>query len=207
MLNSLKLPTIYTTNRGKHSNENSLNLDEMNNLIKNNGWNLKNGKWQKIVDYKTTKLEFNLVVNNDSNRTGVADFIKKSLEEQGFTINVIKASNSDYKKYLEKKNYDMILCEATQPIAPDLTTYFGSNNISNFSNNDVNEIMKYIDNISDENELKNKFKKLYEIYEDEVPFVGIARNKIYVITNSYMFGDIKSKWYNIFFGFKDWYTS
>ena len=189
------------------SNENSLNLDEMNNLIKNNGWNLKNGKWQKIVDYKTSKLEFNLVVNNDSNRTGVADFIKKSLEEQGFTINVIKASNSDYKKYLEKKNYDMILCEATQPIAPDLTTYFGSNNISNFSNNDVNEIMKYIDNISDENELKNKFKKLYEIYEDEVPFVGIARNKIYVITNSYMFGDIKSKWYNIFFGFKDWYTS
>ena len=51
-------------------------------MLKNNGWNLKNGKWQKIVDYKTTKLEFNLVVNNDSNRTGVADFIKKSLEEK-----------------------------------------------------------------------------------------------------------------------------
>lgn len=188
-------------------NENSLNLDEMNNLLKNEGWNLKSGKLQKIIDYKTTKLELNLVVNNDSNRVGVADYIKQSLEEQGFTINVIKASNSDYRKYLEKKNYDMILCEVTQPIAPDLTTYLGNNNISRFSNNDVNEIMGYIDNISDENELKNNFKKLYEIYEDDVPFVGIARNKMYVITNSYMFGDIKSKWYNIFFGFKDWYTS
>lgn len=188
-------------------NENSLNLEEMNNHLKNSGWNLKNGRWQKTIDYKTTKLEFNIVVNSDSNRAGIANYIKETFEAQGIGINIIQVSNTDYKSYLEKKNYDMILCETTQSIAPDLTTYFGDNNFSNFINSEVKDIMSYIDNITDENELKSKYKRLYEIYEDEVPFIGIGRNKIYVITNSYLFGDIKSKWYNLFFGFKDWYTS
>ena len=92
-------------------------------------------------------------------------------------------------------------------IAPDLTTYFGNNNLANFSNDEVNEIMRYINNITDENELKSRFQKLYEIYESQVPYIGIVRSKIYVITNSYLTAQIDSKWYNLFFNFKDWYTS
>ena len=57
----------------------------------------------------------------------------------------------------------MMLCSINQGLAPDLTTYFGNNNLANFSNSEANEIMSYINNITDENELKSKFQKLYEI--------------------------------------------
>ena len=100
----------------------------------------------------------------------------------------------------------MILCEATQSIAPDLNTYFGDYNLANFYTDETNEIMRYIDNITDENELKSKFQKLYEIYNEEVPYIGIARNKIYVISNSYLTAEVNARWYNLFFNLKDWYT-
>ena len=85
--------------------------------------------------------------------------------------------------------------------------YFGEGNLANFSNNETSEIMNYINNISDEEELKTKYQKLYEIYNEEVPYIGIARNKIAVITNSYLSGEIRARWYNLFFGINEWYTS
>ena len=189
------------------SNENSLNLGEISNHLNASGWNLRNKQWQKTINYRTTRLEINLVVKNDENRIKVAEYIKNTLQGQGITLNIITVSDGEYRKYLENKNYDMILCEATQAIAPDLTTYFGDNNLANYSNDDVKEVMKYIDNITDNEELKNNYKKLYDKYNDDVPYIGIARKKIYVFTNSYLYGDIGAKWYNLFFGFKDWYTS
>ena len=67
--------------------------------------------------------------------------------------------------------------------------------------------MNYIGNITDEKELQSKYQRLYEIYNEEVPYIGIAKNKIKIITNSYLTGNINSRWYNLFFGFKEWYTS
>ena len=148
-----------------------------------------------------------MVVRKNSNRTGVADYIQNSLQDQGIKINVIKVSDSDYNKYLENKNYDIILSEMTSSISPDLSTYFAQGNLANFYNQELNEIIGYIDNITDEEELKTNYKKIYDIYNNEVPYIGIARSKIYVITNSYLNGEIDAKWYNLFFKFKDWYTS
>ena len=85
--------------------------------------------------------------------------------------------------------------------------WLGSRMFSGDLCNDVSEIMKYVNNITNEDELKTKYQKIFEVYSEEVPFIGIARSKVYVITNSYLHGDIKSKWYDLFFNFKDWYTS
>ena len=101
----------------------------------------------------------------------------------------------------------MILAEMTNAISPDLTSYFGSGNLANFENTEFKEILQALNSITNQEELKSKFQRLYEIYEQEVPFIGIGRNKIYVITSTYLNGEIDSKWYNLFFKFKDWYTS
>ena len=101
----------------------------------------------------------------------------------------------------------MILCEATTSISPSLNTYFGNGNLASFTNNETKEIMDNINNITEEDKLKENYQKLYNIYNEEVPYIGIARNKIAVITNTYLTGEIGAKWYNLFFGFKDWYTS
>lgn len=188
-------------------NESYFNIGEMEKCLKDSGWNLRKKIWQKVINHKIKRLEFNLIVRKNSNREEVADYIGKSLLEQGIIINVIKASDADYEKYINNKNYDIILAEMTNPIAPDLTTYFARGNIANFDNKDAKEIIEVINNITNEEELKVKYQKLFEIYTNEVPYIGIARNKLYVTTNTYLNGKIEPRWYNLFFGFKDWYKN
>ena len=187
--------------------ENFYNLEEKNNLLSSSGWELKKGTWQKNINYKTNVIQLNLLVRaKDGTRVRAAEDIKNQLQEQGILINIIYASDSEYNSYLNNKNYDIALCSIEQPIAPDLNSYFGSNNYANYSNSEVKEIMNSIGNISDENELKVKFQRLYEIYNEEVPYIGIARNKILAIKNTNLIGEIKANWYNMFYNIDEWYT-
>ena len=208
MYSTANFPLTLNSYLVKINEENYYKVDDVKTNLTLGGWNLRNGTWQKTIDYKTVRLELNLIVNKaDSNRVKVAQYIQKSLSEQGVIINIIQASNKDYQSYLSNKNYDMILCESTISISPDLSTYFGNDNLANFSSNETNEIMNSIQNITDEEGLKAKYQRLYEIYNEEVPYIGISRSKIAVITNSYLSGDIRARWYNLFFGFNEWYTS
>ncbi len=188
-------------------NENSFDLGKMENKLKDAGWYFSKKQWKKTVNYKTKALELNLVVRKKSNRTKVAEYLKDKLGEQGILINIISASDDEYQNYLNNKNYDMILCEMTNPISPDLTSYFGNGNLANFNNDEAKKIINELNSITDKEEQKSRFKKLYEIYNNEVPYVGIGRNKIFVINNSYLNGEIEPRWYNLFFKFKDWYKN
>ena len=208
MYNIANFPLSTNSYLVRKGDENYYKKDEIKTNLNNSGWTLRNGVWQKTVNYKRTMLELNLVVKEkDSKRVKVAQYIKSEFAKQGIIINIIKASNEQYGNYLNNKNYDMILCEATTSITPDLRTFFGSGNLANFSNDETREIMDNIGNITEENRLKESYQKLYDIYNNEVPYIGIARNKILVITNTYLTGQIDARWYNLFFGFKDWYTS
>ena len=189
------------------TNEKYFNLKKMENSLKDSGWYLRKKQWQKTVNYKTKLLELNLVVRKKSNRVNLANYIKEKFEEQGIIINVIQASDIDYSNYINNKNYDIILCEISNPISPDLTSYFGNGNLANFNNEDAKKILNELNNITDKEELKTRFKKLYEIYNNEIPYIGIGRNKIYAITSSYLNGEIEPRWYNLYFNFEKWYKN
>lgn len=85
--------------------------------------------------------------------------------------------------------------------------FFGNGNLANFDNKDANKIINEINSITDKDELKKRYQKLYDIYNDEIPYIGIGRNKIFVITSSYLNGEFDSRWYNLYFKFKDWYKN
>ena len=188
-------------------NKNYFELSEFETLLSNADWKLRNKVWQKTENGKTKKLELNLVVGNSSKRQKTAEYIKEALASQGIAINIKAVSKDEFKNYLQNKQYDIILSEVTSSISPDLTTYFGDGNPANFNNEEVKDILKYLNNITNTEELKTKYTKLYEIYNEQVPYIGIGRSKIYVITNTYLNGEINSKWYNLFFNFNNWYTS
>jgi len=200
-------PLLSSSYLIEDKNENHFDLGKMEKKLKDSGWYFSKKQWKKTVNYKTKALELNLVVRKKTNRVKVAEYLKEKLGEQGIIINIISVEDEEYQKYLDKKNYDLILCEMTNPISPDLTSYFGNGNLANFNNDEAKKILKEIENITDKEELKSRYKKLYEIYNNEVPFIGIGRNKIYVITNSYLNGQIDSRWYNLYFNFKDWYKN
>ena len=171
-----------------------------------NGWSYKYKYWQKIVNYRTQRISLNFVVKStDENKVLVAKNIKTQLENQGFRINLIKANDSQYQSYLTNKNYDMILCSMNLSISPDLSTFFGDNNLANYSNEEVKNIMNEVKNINDEEKLKQDYKRLGEIYKNEMPYLSLYNNKYTVAYSTELAGTLEQNWFYQFYNIKDWH--
>ena len=134
-----------------------------------------------------------------------AENIKASLENLGITVNIIKANDSQYKRYLENKNYDMILTGVYTPYSPDLTTYFGENNLANFNNQEAKNIIKEVNNITDEKLLKEKYNQLINIYKEEMPYIYLYTNRKTLVYSLNLLGEVTPNNYNIFYNIGSWY--
>lgn len=188
------------------SNQDEFNIDKVNQILLENGWEYKYNYWRKTENYKTLKLNFNLVVKaSDTKKVEIADKIKNQLEEIGIKITIIKANDNQYSSYLQNKNYDIILCCSTQSISPDLSTYFGENNLANYLNEESIKITNELKNITDEKILKEKYAKLVQIYETEIPYISLFYNYSIVAYNSKLVGNITPNWYNIFYNISGWH--
>ena len=99
----------------------------------------------------------------------------------------------------------MILCSINLSLSPDLTTFFGSNNLANYTNDEVNSIMEEVKNTTDENVLKERYKRLGEIYKNEVPYLSLYNNKFTVAYSTSLVGDVAPTWYDVFNNIESWY--
>ena len=166
------------------------------------GWNYRNNIWRK----GNSKLEFNLVVNSENEeRVRVAELIKEQLEKIGIKINIVKVNNNIYNNYLKNKNYDIILTGNIIPLYPDLNSYLGESNLSNFNNKEVSEILKQIDSIEDKELLQQKYNRIYEIYKEEMPFISLYNNVNFILYSRELKGDLSSNWYDVFYNIENWY--
>ena len=146
-----------------------------------------------------------LVKASDSAKLSVAQNIKSQLENQGIRINIVQASDTQYSSAISSKNYDIAICSMYVSPSPNLDTFFGADNLSNYSNEEVNDIMNEVKNTTDENILKEKYKRLIEIYKSDVPYISLYNNKYTVAYNSALVGDITPNWYYLFYGIEGWY--
>lgn len=171
-------------------------------MLIENGWIYKNQEWKK----NGKKLEFNLIVNeNNEKRVGCANKIKEQLSEIGIIINIVKVNNNRYNNYIKNKNYDIILCGNVVSNNPNITTYFGENNLSNFYNEEIETILNETKNIDNEQTLKEKYSQLSKIYNNEMPFISLYFNSIFVLSNKELKGDLTHNWYNIYYNIDNWY--
>lgn len=182
------------------------NLDEAKRILLNDGWEYKYRYWQKVVNYKTQRISLNFVVKATNEvRVKVAENIKEQLENQGIRINLIKASDLQYENYLKNKNYDLILCSMNLSISPNLSTFFGQNNLANFYNDDVDNLLNEVKNTVDDNKIKQNYRRLGEIYINEVPYISLYNNKYTVAYNKNLVGTVEANWYYQFYNIHDWY--
>lgn len=182
------------------------NIEQAKQLLTNDGWEYKYKYWQKLVNYRTQRISLNFVVKSiDNNKVLVAQNIKTQLENQGIRVNLIKANNEQYNSYLQNKNYDMILCSINLSVSPDLTTFFGSNNLANYSNEEVTNIMNEVKNLTDENKLKEEYKRLGEIYKTDMPYISLYNNKYTVAYSNNLCGTVEPNWFYQFYNMKDWH--
>ena len=129
----------------------------------------------------------------------VAENITDQLQAQGFRINLIRASDETYQNYKESKEYDMILCDMQLPLSPDLTTFFGYLNLAKYTTDEINQIMNELKNTKDEKALIEKYERLEQIYNTEVPYISIANSKYNVLYNSNLVGDVAPNWFYVLY--------
>lgn len=178
------------------------NINEAKSVLVENGWVYKNNIWKKGDNV----LQFDLVVSKDNEkREMVAEKIKNQLEEIGIIINIVKVNESRYNSYIKNKNYDIILTGNIISNNPNLETFLGENNISNFNNEQVEILLNEVKNINGKEILKDKYLQIEQIYKEEIPFISLYFNSLFILSTPNLKGDLSHNWYNLFYNIDNWY--
>lgn len=192
---------LYTDN----SVSSGYNQEQSKKVLQDNGWEYKNNRWQKTQDYNTSRINLTLTVNrDDTSRLALAENIKASLGQVGINVTINKVSTENYNSILQNKNYQMILTGVYNSYSPNLETFFGNNNLQNYNNNELNSILEEVKNINDENLLKEKYNKIVEIYNNDMPFLSLYRSKSTVIRSQNLAGEISPNNYFSYYNFYTW---
>ena len=175
-------------------------------LLLDKGWKYSSKKWRKTVNYRYLTIELNLLVNkSDTNLVKVANKIKEQLDSVGILTTVVQASNEQFNNYLKNKKYDMVLTSANYSYSPSLNKYFKADNLANYKNDEITKLLDEIEDTTDENELKQKYTRITEIYNDEVPYISLYYNTNTMIYSTSLKGTVKPNSYNLFYGIGSWY--
>ena len=99
----------------------------------------------------------------------------------------------------------MIITGVNNGYSPDLTYFFGKDNIANYENEEMTSILNDIKNISDRDMLTEKYNRIIEIYEDEMPYICLYRNKEKVVYSIRLTGEVTPNNYSVYHNFENWY--
>lgn len=206
-LNSNYFPSEYILDYSGYLYEdinknNSNNQKEAKEILERAGWKQEYGKWQK--DGKIIKLE--LTVSNENNeRLQVSNLIKKQLEDFGIELNINEVSQKQYMTLLENKDYEIILTGIYNSYSPNVDTLYGDNNLANYKNNSVEELIENIKNITDNIELRKKYVELQNITTEECPYIFLYRSKNITAYSSNLIGEINPNSYTTYHNIETWY--
>ena len=180
--------------------------------LTNEGWTYRNKIWQKSVSSGNSRrrsssqiLSLNLLVKaSDNSKVVVAENIKQQLANQGITIDIIQASDESYTNMLNSRSYDMALCTMNSSPSPSMEIFFGENNLANYTDDEVTEIMKEVKNTTDEETLKNDFQKLSDKYKNDAPYISLYSNRYSVVYSTALLGEFSPNWFSSFYNIETW---
>lgn len=183
----------YDTNRAK-------------NILLENGWKYSEEGWKKKINNIDLKIKLDIVVNkNNIDNVKVVNNIKEQLSLVGMLINVKEVNEKEYNNYLKNKNYDLIMVNSTYSYSPSLEKYFGEDNLANYNNEEINVLLNEAELSTDENEIKQKYTRINQIYNEEVPYISLCYNTSSMIYSTSLKATITANSYNLFYGIETWY--
>lgn len=185
--------------------DNSYNPELAKQILEQNGWEYKYNRWQKTENYITQSLTFRLVVQaSNQTRVNIAEMIKADMTNIGINVTIIKASDNQYQSYLQNKNYEAIITGTTISANPSIETYMS---MCNFNNEELNNLMAEVKNITKEDLLQEKYKRIREIFNEQKPYIGLYSNYYAVESSWSLRGNVNANWYNIFIDINNWYKN
>jgi len=99
----------------------------------------------------------------------------------------------------------MILTGINNGYSPDLSYFLGKDNLANYENGQIQSILQEIKEITDENVLKEKYKQIIQIYENEVPYICLYRDKKKAVYSMKLIGEFTPNNYTSYYHMSKWY--
>ena len=182
------------------------NAEQAKKVLEDGGWEYRNNRWRKVIDGVTRTLRLKISVNKDqTDRVNAAEQIKEQLSEIGIETTVSVVSSSQYGELMNDKDYQILYTGVYTAYSPDLTYYFATGNIENYNSDKMIELLNNATIIKDTKQLKEIYQKIYAQYKEDVPFIGICRNKNITITSQSLYGTVEPTNYTTFYGAELWY--
>ena len=187
-----KTPLDYGSYMNYEDNIPDYNIDNSKKELANAGWSFDGDKWTKDGNELVITLTCR---NDDGERMAAAEAVKTNLADAGIKVNVQYVNADRYYQYLNEKDYQMIMTGITNSLNPDLSFFYGDGNIANYNNQGIKD---YINDLSN-------YQSIQKAANEEVPYIGLYRNKCYMIFNANVGGKIASNCFNMFTNFNTWY--
>lgn len=184
----------------------AIDTEQAAQILNNAGWERTSNSWQKRLEGKTERLAFSITVNtNNEARVAVAENIRDQLANFAIPVTINYLSFESYRDAINNRNFETAISGLKLGYSPNLATFFGEGNIANYNNSEVLEIMSIVSNTTDENILYEKYARLYDIYLEEAPYIGLYRNTDIIVYNQSLVGNITANCFNIFHNIEKWY--
>ncbi len=201
-----EFPLDYGNYLYQENTKQNYNIEEAKKILTDAGWVYQYNRWQKTENYKTLKLNLTISVDSSNEtRLAVAENIKTQLEQIGIKVTINKLSHANYQRALENKNYQILLTGVYNSYSPDVTFFFGNNNLENYKNEEMNQILEEVKTISEETLLKQKYQRIVEIYAEEQPFISLYRKKQTIVKSQNLTGEIVGNNYFSYYHIENWY--
>ena len=192
---------LYTRDLGVETN-----IDEAKAILKECGWQERNNGWIIHDGRNTIRLNLTITVNNDNEaRVRVAENIKEQFENVGIDVNIRYLNRDKYIDALTNHNYQIILTGVESSYTPNLATYFGGGNIANYSNEEVLAIIGEATSGAPDERLYEMYNRLFDIYLEEAPYIGLYRKTQSLISNQSLVGNLKPNSFNMYHNIELWY--
>lgn len=184
-----KLDTVYLDNQAE-------------NLLKDAGWVLQNNKW--VMGGRT--LSFSITVDaNYQDRLTCANVIASQLANCGIEVNVIQETNEGFANAFNNKSYQALIAGFHTGFSPKITALFDTNNIANYSSENLTNIMNDIRVTSEYKKQAENYERLYDEYLNNFPYIFLYRGTNSVVYNQTLCGKISPNNYSMFYNVEKWY--
>lgn len=193
---------LYETNNASSG----CNPEQAKKVLEDGGWTYTNNRWKKEIEGVTRTLRLKIAVDKDNQtRIAVSELIKEQLESIGIEVRINKISKEQYNEYIGGDEYQILFTGVYTSYNPDITYYFAPGNIEKYTNEEVSKLLQNAGMINDGEKIKEIYQKVYNIYKEDVPFIGLYRTKEMVVTSSSLVGSVEANCYTSFYEIKNWY--
>ena len=160
---------------------------------------------QGQFENQTINLDL-IVKNTDEKKVKIAELIKSDLANIGIIINIVQLEENEYQECLENKDYDLLLGTIDLSLSPNLEFFLGEGNLFNYNNSNVIKIVDEINNIKNEELLKEKYEELQKYYFEDIPYMSLYNNTSTLIYSENLRANVKPNYFNLFYGIEKWYS-